>query len=176
VTLGAVLTGGQSRRMGRDKALIEVDGLAMVDRVAGALRAAGCDPVVAIGPAHLRGGVDHRPDVYPGDGPLGGILSALAGSSPALVVACDLPWIDVATVRALLAVDAATAHAVVARTDRLEPLCAIWRPAAFDILSAHFRRGERSVLRAMEHLEVITVDVAPTALRNVNTPNDLLGE
>ncbi|WP_434127450.1 molybdenum cofactor guanylyltransferase, partial [Enterococcus faecium] len=46
---GAVLTGGDSRRMGTDKALIEVDGGPLARRVANALRAAGADPVIAVG-------------------------------------------------------------------------------------------------------------------------------
>jgi molybdopterin-guanine dinucleotide biosynthesis protein A len=90
---GAVLCGGASR-MGVDKATIPVDGVAMARRVADALAAAGCSPVSAIGgdPAELgRLGLDTVIDRYPGDGPLGGILTALAVQAPAAVVRAICP-------------------------------------------------------------------------------------
>src|SRR3954447_6439712 len=130
--LGAVLVGGKSRRMGRDKALIEIDGRPLVERVADVLVASGCAPVVAIGPAESSARIEHVDDLWPGAGPLGGVLTALSLASPAIVVACDLPRLDVQTVNALS--DAAAAalarghhiDAVMARSDRPEPLCALW--------------------------------------------------
>ena len=97
--MGAVLVGGSSRRMGEPKALIRVDGSAMVDRLGAVLRAAGCSRVVAVGPTQLAGQLEHVDDLYPGDGPLGGVLTALSasGSTPLVcVVACDLMWLDAA--------------------------------------------------------------------------------
>ena len=78
--VGAVLCGGRSRRMGRDKALVEVDGRPMAVRVAEALAAAGAADVVAVGgdAGRLRAhGLTTVPDRWPGAGPLGGILTAL---------------------------------------------------------------------------------------------------
>src|SRR5690606_29827571 len=77
---GAVLTGGARRRMGRDKALIEIDGRAMAVIVAATLVEAGCEPVVAVGgdAEQLTGlGLAFVPDVEPGAGPLGGVVGAL---------------------------------------------------------------------------------------------------
>ena len=99
--LGAVLVGGSSRRMGQPKALIRVDGSAMVDRVGAVLSAAGCSRVVAVGPTDLAGQLEHVADLYPGDGPLGGVLTAMSasGSAPLVcVVACDLMSLDVDSV------------------------------------------------------------------------------
>ncbi|MCU1392169.1 MAG: putative molybdenum cofactor biosynthesis protein [Ilumatobacteraceae bacterium] len=185
--LGAVLVGGRSSRMGRDKATLEVDGIAMARRVAAALSAAGLERVVAVGPTHLAAGLDVVVDLHPGDGPLGGILTALAAASPgpALVVACDLPWLDAASVLALVDayVDACGGAAgdgrpvaVVGRTDRVEPLFALWAPATAPVLSAAFTAGERAVHRALDLVEVIEVAVGSHALANVNTPEDLLSE
>ena len=56
MTTGAVLCGGASRRMGTDKALVEVDGVPMAERVAGALHAGGCAPVVFVGGDGARAG------------------------------------------------------------------------------------------------------------------------
>jgi molybdopterin-guanine dinucleotide biosynthesis protein A len=77
---GAVLMGGASRRMGRDKALVEVDGLPMASRVAAALTAAGCRSAVAVGgdaAVHARLGLSSVPDRWPGEGPLGAIVTVL---------------------------------------------------------------------------------------------------
>ncbi len=85
--LGAVLAGA-SRRMGPgiDKALVEVGGVAMARRVADALRAGGAEPVVAVGgdrSALGRIGLDGVDDRHPGEGPLGGVCTALAAAERA---------------------------------------------------------------------------------------------
>ena len=172
---GAVLCGGPSSRMGVDKATIPVDGVAMARRVADALIAAGCSPVSAIGgdPAELdRLGLDCVIDQHPGDGPLGGILTALAVQAPVAVVACDLPGLSAATVKSLL--DALGDHdAAIAFSDRAEPLCAVWSDRAVPVLRARFQAGERTMHRAIDGLDIAWVTVAPTDLHNINTPGDL---
>src|SRR5687768_5401850 len=96
---GAVLTGGASRRMGADKALVEGDGLAMARRAADALWAAGATEVMAVGgdaQALGRLSLEVVRDLHPGEGPLGGILTALAATDEDVVVvlACDLVAAD----------------------------------------------------------------------------------
>ena len=77
---GAVLTGGESRRMGRDKALVTVNGQALAVRVANVLAEAGATEVFCVG-GDLVGlreqGLDARLDPRQGDGPLAGLISAL---------------------------------------------------------------------------------------------------
>jgi molybdopterin-guanine dinucleotide biosynthesis protein A len=166
--------------MGRDKALIEVDGTAMVDRL-GAVLAAVCTDVVAIGPSPLAGGLRAVPDEFPGEGPLGGVITALRFADDdydaVVIVACDLPWLDVDTLGQVVAAFANAANdtedVAVARTDRLEPLCAVWDPRVAKALDLQFDRGERAVHRALDGLRVRAVDVAAAPLRNVNVPNDL---
>lgn len=179
---GAVLTGGASRRMGQDKALLPIAGSPLAAMVASVVQAAGGDPVVAIGgnePALTAIGLEVVPDRWPGEGPLGGLLSALRWSPAArvAVVACDMPWLDVATIRELAATDPAASEVVMAFSDRLEPLCAIWdvehcAPA----LQAAFDSGERSVRRAIRGLRVRRVELAdPGPVRDVDAPGDLPG-
>jgi molybdopterin-guanine dinucleotide biosynthesis protein A len=177
---GAILTGGRSSRMGRTKALIEVDGSAMATRVAAALAAGGCHPVVLVGGDldELDGlGMPLVPDVRPGEGPLGGVLTAieLDPDRPVLVAACDLPHLTAEAVLAI-AEGARTrpdAQVIVARSDRIEPACALWQPSARGILSEAFERGERAIHRVLQLLDAVEVDVDPEALRNINTPGDL---
>jgi molybdenum cofactor guanylyltransferase len=173
--IGAVLCGGASRRMGTDKATIEVNGVAMARRVADVLIAAGCPSVVAIGgdtEELKRLGLEVVDDLYPGEGPLGGVLTALAIGSPVVVVACDLPNLESTTVRSLIEAlddhDAAMAH-----SDRAEPLCAIWSTRAAPLLQAQFQAGERAMHRAIGGLDITWVGVSPPELHNINTPGDL---
>ena len=85
--------------MGTDKALLVVDGQPLAVIVADALRTAGADRVVAVG-GDLDGlralGLDAVPDLHAGEGPLGGILTALDATTEDVVVvlACDLPGAD----------------------------------------------------------------------------------
>ncbi len=179
---GAVLTGGASRRMGPgvDKALLAVGGVPLAVRLAGVLTAAGAARVVAIGgdgPRLRALGLDWRPDRDPGEGPLGGLLTALAESPEpvTVVVATDLPELTPAVVGALVAAlgaDDATDVAL-ARTDRLEPLCGAWRRRARPALERAYAAGERAVHAALAELVRAEVAAPLAALRNVNRPGDL---
>jgi molybdopterin-guanine dinucleotide biosynthesis protein A len=177
---GVVLTGGASRRMGRDKALLMVDGVPMAVRVATAMVAAGVDPVVALGgdaDGLLAAGLQVVPDRWPGEGPLGAIVTACEWSPHDVVViaACDLPWLDASVLAGLLeALAGGQADVALARTDRREPLCGAWDTARCrGHLAGAFDGGERAVHVVLRGLAVAEVAVAPSALRNVNTPADL---
>lgn len=163
--------------MGRDKAIVEVDGVAMAARVAAALRVAGCHPVFAVGgdqPALEAMGIEFVTDLHPGEGPVGGVITALKACAPSavVVVACDLPFLTADTVSAL--VEAANAaQAVVAVTDRVQPMCALWSQSAFDVLRREFDAGERRLLAVLDQLETRQIPANPQDLANVNTPDDL---
>jgi molybdopterin-guanine dinucleotide biosynthesis protein A len=176
--------------MGRDKALVEVEGVPMARRVADALVAGGCAPVVLIGgraSALSALGLPVVPDRFPGEGPLGGVLTALAHAAslrpapapaPAvLVAACDLPALSATGVRALVdrarAGDDVDACVAVACGDRREPALAVWHPSCAAPLRAAFDRGERALHRALCVVRVAEVRVDADAVRNVNTPGDL---
>lgn len=177
---GAVLCGGDSRRMGRDKALVPVDGVPMAERVACALAAGGCTDVVLVGGdrAALTAATG-RPwvaDRFPGDGPLGGLLTALAAASgrDVVVAACDLPDLDDASVRTLIEAGAAsdTAETVVAVTEHPH-LVGWWRGSTAPRVEQLFAQGERGIRRALRHLAVVEIAVSPAAVWNVNTPDEL---
>ena len=170
--------------MGRDKAFVPFEGRPMVSRVADALRGAGCTPVIAIGGDENslgRLGLAAIVDRWPGEGPLGGVITALdhfPTHDVVLVVACDLPRVSTATVTALIQAlsDAPQGTDVsLAITDRPQPLCAAWRPAAAAQLSVTFAAGGRRLLDVLAKLRVVDVVVDAEQLTNVNSVADLPG-
>lgn len=176
---GAVLTGGASRRMGTDKALLDVGGRALAVVVADALRTAGASRVIAVGGDldALRGlALEAVPDLHAGEGPLGGILTALDATSEDVVVvlACDLPRADSAAVAAV--VDALGDADVAApwHDGRHELLHAAYHRRAQLALAAAFAAGERAVHRAVRELTVVSVEgLGAVALADADTPADL---
>ena len=180
-TAGAILTGGESRRMGRTQALVEVDGVAMAVRVADALRSAGCLDVVYVGgdPAELAAlGVPVIADEQPGEGPIGGVMTALRHFSTCdlvVVAACDLPFLDAESVSSLVraGVENIEADVVVGMTTRVEPMFAVWRTSALPAIEHHFERGVRALHRVIDELHVARHSIPASILRNVNRPGDL---
>jgi molybdenum cofactor guanylyltransferase len=167
--------------MGVDKAFLTVDGIPMVLRVATAARDAGARTVIAVGGdlAGLRRlGLDARPDPRQGDGPLGGLVTALEATTDAVLVvlATDLAWLTSDVVLALVERLATDPAPDVAAADggRREPLCAAWRldPCLEELRESHVA-GERAVHRAMARLWVADVPVDPARVRNANYPEDL---
>lgn len=181
----AVLTGGASRRMGRDKALIPLGGVPLAQRVVDALAGAGASEVLTIGGDQgLLGELDRvtatLPDDHPGQGPLGGIITALRASTNDVVVvlACDTPSITSVVPRRLAEFlvnhpDHAAVVGVI--DDRDQPLTAAWRrSAALGLLERRFEMGERAPRRAFPDLVVGRItDLDPAQVADVDSPEDL---
>jgi molybdopterin-guanine dinucleotide biosynthesis protein A len=168
--------------MGRDKALIEVGGEALAIRVAAALTGAGLAPVSCVGGdlVALRScGLVAVADDHPGEGPLGGVLTALSrhrAVGGVVVAACDLVAPSVGAVTRLLVVgdavpDAGVVLPVVA--GRRQWLHALWRPAAAPALAAAFAAGERSVARAAEAALTVHAYAEADPLADADLPRDL---
>lgn len=181
---GAVLCGGASRRMGRDKALIRLGGRSLAGRVADAIGAAGADRVVAVGgdPSALADeGLAVIPDAEPGAGPLTGIVTALEHHGRDEIVfvgACDLVAPSssaiASTVRALAAAPDADV-AVPVTGGRRQWMHAAWRRRAAMPLGAAFAAGERAVHASVAAggLRVVELDIAPAAVADADAPADL---
>jgi molybdenum cofactor guanylyltransferase len=176
---GYVLVGGRSSRMGRDKALLPFHGGALVEFVARAVAEAAGKAVLVGDPERYRVfGYPVLGDRYPGEGPLGGILTALSHSVDDwnLVVACDMPGISSEFLGRLLdAAEASTADvlAPAGPSGRPEPLCSVYHRRARARMEHVFARGERKVSLALAvvHTQIIAV-TEMNPFRNVNTPAD----
>lgn len=93
-----ILAGGQSRRMGQDKAFIPFDGAPLVARVLARVQPICAETIIVANDAerYAQFGTRIVRDVYPGKGSLGGIYSGLAAAQApyGLVVACDMPFLN----------------------------------------------------------------------------------
>jgi molybdopterin-guanine dinucleotide biosynthesis protein A len=181
---GLVLAGGQSRRMGRDKATLKIGGRSQLERAADLL-------AEYLGHVHLSVRADqfdntsrfeHEPiiDAYDELGPAAGLLSAHRAYPEVawLVLACDMPLVDGTIIRALIeqrdSRKAATAFAN-PRDGLPEPLCAIYEPGTL----ARFRRLAEEGLETSPRTLLVQSELCElelprsNALDNINTPEDL---
>ena len=182
-TYGLVLAGGESRRMGSDKALLVRDGQSQLAHIAALL-----DQVTDRVFVSTRGDQQDESersrfaqivDRYEDIGPIAGILSALEEHPQAdwLVVACDLPNIDEATLQFLIANRSREKPFTAFRSsydDLPEPLCALYRSGCDSILRRFIDDGivcPRKMLIRSDTELLIQPD--PRSLDNINTPDDL---
>jgi molybdopterin-guanine dinucleotide biosynthesis protein A len=179
--VGVVLAGGKGRRLGGDKAIVELEGRALVHYPLEALHEV-CDDVVVVAKRDtilppLSGIADLWIEPDAPRHPLAGVTHALrlAAGRPILVVAVDLPLMDAATLRAIMTAELGSGDvAVVPRVHgRLQPLSALYTPRALPGL-ADFDDGARTA-EVVEALGVRVLDgLDETAFYNVNAPEDLL--
>lgn len=175
---GFVLAGGRSSRMGRDKALLELGGVMLVERSLVKLRAV-CDEVaIAGGAAELQRFARVVTDAAPGAGPLGGMVAALEQSLHEwnLFVPVDAPFVPEECLRALIeAAREGAADAVVARAGgRLQPLCCVLSRKMLPGLRRELMEGRWRVAPALEAAGVVSVmDFADAHwFANLNTPGE----
>jgi molybdopterin-guanine dinucleotide biosynthesis protein A len=182
---GFILAGGESSRMGRDKALLELDGVPLLVRTARLVESVVGPPTVVGNPeAYQSLGLRVIGDDWPSAGPLGGIVTALRASSAPwnLVVACDLPyltrpWLDYLISRAL----ASEADAVLPMNARgAEPLCAMYHKRCEPGLRAALKRGTRKITEGLEGVRAEYIepsewkvfDSGGLLFKNMNSPED----
>ncbi len=181
---GLVLAGGRSRRLGTDKAALQVDGQSLLARTVDLLSTVVDEVFVSAHPAQRDDPLRHTwrvlHDRHAGLGPAAGLLAAWVHDPAAawLVLACDMPGLDRATLDRLCRARDVSRAATALRNpaDGLpEPLCAIWEPATLARLAAELAAGRvpgpRALLRALDtHL----LDAPSRAATNsINTPADL---
>ena len=170
-----VLTGGHSVRFGRDKLREPIDrDRWLIDVAIDALRGATGEPVTLVGacdPSVAARGDAHLEDDHGGQGPAGGVLTALVRIGDVVVSSGDLQRIDVAAVRALL--DAARASDALVVRARGEPLVAVYRRALAPRIAERLRGGRRSLFDLASPPELLEVDLGGD-LRDADTPDALV--
>lgn len=170
---GLVLAGGQSSRMGRDKAaLIWADGRSFLDRAVHLLEQAGCARVIVSGE---RPGYDCVPDRWPEQGPLGGIASVLAAcpelNGPLLIVPVDMPQLEISDLVPLQKAAPGRDGAVFRGLPL--PMVLGHERRTRETIMAQLRAGRRALKDLGQSLDLAELEPPSNRLRdNINTPDD----
>jgi molybdopterin-guanine dinucleotide biosynthesis protein A len=189
-----VLAGGASSRFGRDKALVRFGTSPLLLQIVQLARTCTTEVAVVAGAqkyAALDGKLQIIEDRWPGEGPLGGIITALqhaaATARPVewnLILSCDMPFLTAEWLEFLVA------HARQSKKEIQvllphsahgpEPLCACYRTSAAAPLKNVFDRGVRKVTQALKEVRTEVLDEsvwkrfdsAGRLFWNMNTPAD----
>ncbi len=181
---GLVLAGGASKRMGRDKAFLQLGGRAMIEIVVERLSQVCAEVIiVATEVAHYAAlGVSLAEDRFQDVGVLGGLHAGLAAASHdvTLAVGCDMPFLKPELLRAFAAWVSGYDVALLREGDYFEPLHAAYRRDCLGPIESAIRAGERRIISFFPHVRVRTVtpeEIAPIdpemqSFRNLNTPEE----
>jgi molybdopterin-guanine dinucleotide biosynthesis protein A len=182
---GVIQAGGKSTRMGGEpKALMELGGRRVIDRVVDVLASVTDDLLVVTNTPELYAslGIPMVPDVFAGGGSLGGIYSGLKAAGAAIfTVACDMPFLRPDVARLVIG-RAEEADVVVPRAGgQLETLHACYGKRCLEPMETRIRAGRLKIVAFLEDVRVLEIpeeDVARLAVpevvfMNVNTPDDL---
>ena len=169
--------------MGREKSLISVDGTTLARRSADLLERV-VTIAVEVGPG--RSGLAATREDSPGDGPLAGIvagrrwLRSRGHTGAALVVACDLPFLNEGLLTFLREYDA-SGSVVPVVAGRAQPLLARWSAHDLDEASLRYEGGERSLRHLTEGADAVLLDkrdwgavASEATFRDLDTPDDLV--
>jgi molybdopterin-guanine dinucleotide biosynthesis protein A len=178
---GVLLAGGRSRRMGRDKALLALQGQPLAARVEAVLRTV-CAQVVIAGdrPDLVRPDLPCYSDLFPGS-PLGGLYTALQQAETPYIfaAACDLAWPDATLARDIITLGRGHDVAVI-RTDKgWEPLFALYGKGCLEPMHRQLVAGNYRIYDFFASVRLVTIraqDLPPgweRSLANLNTPDDL---
>lgn len=199
IGLGVLLAGGASARMGQDKRRLLLGHETLLERAIARLRQEVGRVWILTEPDHgleiadcADGCVEWIADASPGRGPLAALagLPRLPDQRPVAVMAVDLPGLPSGLFGrlqdALASAGSGVSVAVPEDAGRIEPLAAVYSPAALAAMPAAFEAGERSMqgfLRRLGPQAVMKLDAGglglnegtwDRAFRNLNTPADLL--
>ncbi len=176
------MAGGASSRFGADKAFVEIGGRRMLDRMIDLMRAV-TPKLKIVGPRekYTEFGIETVADRWPGEGPLGGIITALLDTAAdsahttshqqsqvpsheagawCFIVSCDMPFLTEDWLRFMAQrAESSTADVVLPRSaGGFEPLCACWRPRAAEALRRAFERGVRKMMDGVREVKAEVLD------------------
>ena len=184
-----VLAGGKGLRLGRYKALVEVDGESLLQRVVSRLSFLDSDIIIVIGKSSKPPKLTDYPrlrtvtDAYAGKGPLVGIYSGLLASNSFrnLVVACDMPFLNQALIRYMLDISSGFDLVIPRVGDMVEPLHAVYSKNCLSAMSRLIEEGNFKIdrffslvkVRYVEAEEIERFDPEHLSFFNINSEADL---
>jgi molybdenum cofactor guanylyltransferase len=179
---GIILSGGENRRMGADKAFLEIAGIPMIEHVVNALRSVTGQIIIVTNSPEKYAFEDVQvvTDAYDSRGPLTGIYSGLQHSSDEhnFIVACDMPFLNPRLISFMAGL--ADEYDVVLPKigEFVEPLHAVYRKSLLPIIKDRIERSEKPIrgifnearVRYVTEAEIDRFDPAKVSFKNINTP------
>lgn len=181
---GVILAGGASSRMGRNKALLMVDGMPLIEKIHRTMAQLFRDVVLVTNTPEVYAFLPCRTveDIYPGFGSIAGLHAGLAASSEEwiFVTACDAPFINPDVIRMLSAASAGYDAVVPISKGGKEPLHALYGRRCLTEVEQVIRQGDRQLLILLDRVrtryvtpeELASIPGAELSFCNVNTPDE----
>lgn len=181
---GIVLSGGENKRMGADKAFLKVGGIPMIERVLRSLKEVFNDIIIVTNaPDRYAGyGVRVVTDVFDKRGPLTGIHSGLLRSSDEynFVVACDMPFLNPRLIAYMAGLAEGYDIVVPKIAGLVEPLHGVYNRKLVSFIEERIGQGQRRIqelfgaltVRYVAEQEIDRFDPARTSFKNLNTPQE----
>jgi molybdopterin-guanine dinucleotide biosynthesis protein A len=180
-----VLAGGEGKRLGADKAFLKVDGQALIEGIVEKMAQIGDEVIIVTNSPQRYGHLEAKlvSDILPGKGALGGVYSGLkaARSHHSLVVACDMPFLDLRLLRYMILLSPGQ-DVVIPRVGGLtEPLHAIYSKQCLQPIERVLASGGCRIIsffpevrvRYIEEREISLFDPQYLSFFNINMPGDL---
>ena len=178
---GVILAGGKSTRMGKDKAMLRVNGVTLFDRVLHVMEELFTHVLIAGNrPDLCKPELPCYPDLYPGSA-LGGLYTGLYRSSKDMifVIPCDMPYADANIARIILSQRKGYDVVVPKTPNGLEPLFALYHKSCMPFMKHMLEKQEFRIYDFYPHARVryLSIQELPSnwqqLLLNVNTPEEL---
>ena len=180
-----LLAGGRSRRFGRDKLALPVDGVPLLHHLVSRVQRAGFRVVVLGKPVGVAPppGAEMLPDRLPGHGPLGGLHTLLAGLAPyerAFLLPADLPFFDPSLIEAMRRhLHPDDVALLVLDRHGPQPACGFYAPACLPVLEDRLRHNDNIIWALLNRVPYrllpvseLLPDADPHLLFNLNRPED----
>ena len=177
---GIVLNGGNSSRMGTPKGEINFLGRPLIDRAVVALQESGASEIIVVGgskPELATKELSHVEDMYPGEGPLGGVITGLltAHLDHAVVLSNDLMGIDAGTIETMLGFSQEADLVVPVAEGIPQVLSGLWKVSSVEALLEEYESGTRSLKGAIQKLSIFEIyEFEAAKFANANTPSDII--
>ncbi|MFN3939113.1 MAG: molybdenum cofactor guanylyltransferase [Chitinophagales bacterium] len=157
-----IIAGGQSTRMGRDKGLMEWNGIPLVKYVIEAVKPIAKNILIITGnPLYKRFGLETIPDLLSGLGPAGGIYTALhrTQTETNVIVSCDVPKLQTHTLSFLLRQHGNYEISVPKIDEHIEPLVGIYEKRCVEKWNMLIEQNELALHKMITHFHLQKINM-----------------
>jgi len=181
---GVILAGGQSRRMGQNKALLEINGTPIIERTFRSMKALFSHVILVTNTPALYDFLScpSVPDIYPNAGSIAGLHAGLHASptNRIFVVPCDMPFLNQPLIQKLSVQEDPWDALVPISHKGIEPLHACYRRNCIELLESDLNNGKKKLMSFLKRVstryvpmkDCLSQEESELAFCNLNHPKD----